>query len=131
MTRTELLEALRAAGYTGPTSYTKSRLEELLAATTEVLPPVEQTDEEWEGEVVQLDEWRGLRGPHHVREKKVPGTAVKIEGIARKKFEFISYYRSESQEYVTVRGPLPNHGNTRYIEPKRILHGLNGRPIVK
>lgn len=130
MKRDEIITALRAAGYDGPISYTKTKLEELLTLATNV---ADQTDAEWEGEEIRLTEWCGLHGPSGSTRDgdRVPGTLVKVEGIARKKFEFISYYRSSSQEYVTVRGPVPGRANDRYIEPKRILHGINGKPVLK
>jgi len=39
MNRAEVLEALRATGYTGPTSYTKTRLLEMLEERSGVEPP--------------------------------------------------------------------------------------------
>lgn len=138
MNREEIIQALRAKGYDGPISYTKSRLEIMLEVanlpdTNEAgtPPPANADDAAWEGEEVKLSEWHGLKGPHKVEDQPVSGTVVKVEGLNRKKFEFLYYYRSSTQEYVAVRGPLPGHGNNRYIEPHRILHGLTRKPILK
>ena len=136
-TRKELLEALEAAGYDGPVSYTKPRLEELLAEAKgeqreTVESPADEEDAKWEGEEIHLTEWMGLKGPH-VDEAgdDCRGTTVKVDGMPGKTFEFLSYYRSESQEYVTVRGPLPNHANNRYLTPDRILHNRTRKPVLR
>lgn len=138
MNREEVITALRATGYDGPISYTKGKLEEMLEnaqatgtnAEAEVTVAPLEGDDDWDAEV-KLSEWQGLKGPHKVGDQHVAGTTVKVDGIDRKKFEFLHYYRSSSQEYVAVRGPLPKRGNNRYIEPKRILHGITRKPILK
>jgi hypothetical protein len=136
MTRDELLKALRTAGYTGPVSYPKGRLQEILdevqsESQDTVAPPADQSDADWEGAEVKLTEWRGLKASSTGDEgETIPGTVVRIEGLPRKRFEFVSYYHSSSQEYVTVRGPLPNHRNNRYITPDRILFDKTKKPVA-
>jgi hypothetical protein len=144
VTRTEVLEALRAAGYTGPVSYTKARLEELLGEQT----GEPQAAEEPLSELYDLvpEEDRPTPGRAKVRGRNPVATAIpfdneevesfygsikhgddcKISGQQRAKFTFVRYYKSDTQEYVEVRGGKSGHVRTRCFKPD-LLRTMKGK----
>lgn len=116
MTRPQLVTALRDRGYTGPVSYTKDRLEELLRAQSTASPTGGTTAQpQPTGDTVT--EWRGL----------VPGTLVRVTGLSGR-FKFHYLRRTPKEEYVTVYGGTKNHQQFRSVAPDRIRMA-NGRPL--
>lgn len=144
MTRTEVLEALRASGYDGPVSYTKLKLEELLGERT-AGPQAPVTNAEVEQAHRDLEEAE-KPGRTKVRGRNAVVTAVpfdneettsfygsikhgddcKISGEVRAKFKFVRYYKSDTQEYVEVRGGKSGHVRTRCFKPD-LLRTMKGK----
>lgn len=84
--------------------------------STEDAPGYED-DEEWTGETIDTDKWRGVK----------KGDVVKVYDQALEKSKparFVRYFRSETQEYVEV---YSERGGTRCVTPNRIRDAAGRR----
>jgi len=142
MTRAELLEALSQAGYTGPTSYIKSKLEELLRAQQgDAIPSASDTELDQlidvlkkppapkkgaivarplDDDEIRLTSWMGLEA----------GDLIKVKGQNRATFTFVNYYKSPTQEYVNCRGGKKGHMKDRAFAPDLIMT-MRNKPVMK
>jgi len=115
MTRNEVVQALRDAGYAGPVSYAKERLEEMLAQLTT------REVKELEGSGPRYTEWRGLCTDDDVQ-------LVGQSETERWKFRF--YFNDGKQEYVEVVGVSQSTGGKiRTVYPHKVLTAL-GMPVI-
>lgn len=144
--RAEVVQQLRDAGYDGPVSYTKARLEEILLSTASPTvadnPPATGPVDTETGSQEPSRGRRGRRQPYGVPDpfERWPSWGDHLHrGVEFRVvdeggwFRFLNLVRNPrtGEYWVDAVGGNGKHHQSRSFRPERIKMGKNGKPVTR